>query len=85
MKITTMLAIMGTYENGVIKLDEEPKGASFSKVVVTFLEEKEEIQSEDLPRRLRLEDFHFAQSREALKNIKGSLSDASIDERISYL
>ena len=79
-----MLAIMGTYENGVIKLDEEPKGASFSKVVVTFLEENKEINKEDVPR-LRLEDFHFAQSREALKNIKGSLSDAATEERRSYL
>lgn len=80
-----MLAIMGTYENGVIKLDEEPKGASFFKVVVTFLEENKEIHSEDVPRRLRLEDFHFAKSREALKNIKGSLSDAATEERRSYL
>ncbi len=82
-----MLAIMGTYENGIIKLEEEPTDESFSKVVVTFLKEekKKEKQNDDAPKILKLEDFHFAQSREALKNIKGSLSDALIEERRSYL
>ena len=76
-----MLAIMGTYENGVIKLDEEPKGASFSKVVVTFLEENKEIQNKDFPKRLKWEDFHFEESREALKHITTSFSDTVIEER----
>ena len=76
-----MLAIMGTYENGVIKLDQEPKGASFSKVVVTFLEEKEEIHNEDVPTRLNWEDFHFEESRKALKHVKTSFSDTVIEER----
>ena len=76
-----MLAIMGTYENGVIKLDEEPKGASFAKVVVTFLEDKKEMGSEDVPTKLKWEDFHFEESREALKHVKTSFSDTVIEER----
>ena len=79
-----MLAIMGTYENGVIKLDEEPKGASFSKVVVTFLEVNKEINKEDVPR-LRLEDFHFEEARKITSKCKTSFSDTLIEERRSEL
>ena len=53
--------------------------------MVTFLKEEKEKQNENAPKILKLEDFHFAQSREALKHIKGSLSDALIEERRSYL
>ena len=82
-----MLTIMGTYENGVIKLEKEPEDEGFSKVMVTFLEDekKRKNQNSEAPKRLKLQDFHFAQSREALKNIKGSLSDTLIEERRSYL
>lgn len=80
-----MLAIMGTYENGVIKLDEEPKGASFSKVVVTFLEENKEIQNKDVPKRLKWEDFHFEEARKITSKCKTSFSDTLIEERRSEL
>jgi hypothetical protein len=43
-----MLAIMGTYEYGVIKLEEEPEGITFSRVIVTFLDkEKEKEENSD--------------------------------------
>ena len=80
-----MLAIMGTYENGVIKLDEEPKGSSYSKVVVTFLEENKEIHSEDVPKRLKWEDFHFEEARKITSKCKTSFSDTLIEERRSEL
>ena len=80
-----MLAIMGTYENGVIKLDEEPKGASFSKVVVTFLEENKETHIEEVPKRLKWEDFHFEEARKITSKCKTSFSDTLIDERRSEL
>ena len=80
-----MLAIMGTYENGVIKLDEEPTGASFSKVVVTFLEGKKETHIEDVPKRLEWEDFHFEEARKITSKCKTSFSDTLIEERRSEL
>ena len=80
-----MVAVMGTYENGVVKLNEEIKSETPLKVVVTFLEEFKAKEALDSPKRLRLEDFHFAESRAALKGIKGSLSDSLIEERRSYL
>ena len=42
-----MLAIMGTYENGVIKLEEEPEGITYSKVIVTFLDKESEKEKEE--------------------------------------
>jgi len=80
-----MLSIMGTYENGVIKLDEEPKSEGFSKVVVTFLEEKKEKESNDAPKRLKWEDFHFEEARKITSKCKTSFSDTLIEERRSEL
>jgi predicted DNA-binding antitoxin AbrB/MazE fold protein len=80
-----VVAIMGTYENGVIKLNEKIKSETPLKVVVTFLEEFKAKEEHNPPKRLRLEDFHFAESRAALKDIKGSLSESLIEERRSYL
>ncbi len=80
-----MVAVMGTYENGVVKLNEEIKSETPLKVVVTFLEEFKTKEGQNPPKRLRLEDFHFAESRKALKDIKGSLSESLIEERRSYL
>ena len=36
-------------------------------------------------KRLRFEDFNFLKSQEMLKDVKGTLSDAVIEERRSYL
>jgi hypothetical protein len=80
-----MVAIMGTYENGVVKLNEEIKSETPLKVIVTFLEELKTKEEPNAPKKLKLEDFHFAESRAALKGIKGSLSDSLIEERRSYL
>lgn len=41
--------------------------------------------SDTVNRNVKLSDFSFTKSRKVLKNIKGSLSDAVIGERRSYL
>lgn len=48
------------------------------KVIVTFIEE-----NADENKRLMLNDFSFAKSRELLKHVKDSISDAVIEERRS--
>jgi hypothetical protein len=50
------------------------------KVMVTFLDD----QSRDY-KRLTISDFGFSKSRELLKNVTGTLSDAVIEERRSLL
>ncbi|MEX8547034.1 MAG: hypothetical protein V5804_05470 [Mucilaginibacter sp.] len=76
-----MIAIAGTYQNGVVKLDEEIASKKPLKVIVTFLEEIEK----SIEKRLTLDDFSFAKGWEILKDYKGSLSDEVIRERRSEL
>lgn len=76
-----MLSIVGTYENGFIKLDKEYSTKNPVKVIVTFLEE---IQNKS-EKGLSLTDFSFSESKKNLQNFKGSFSDALIDERRSEL
>lgn len=73
-----MVAIAGTYQNGQLKLEEEAPSAKPWKVIVTFLEEPVPVSDK---RPLQWSDFSFDESREALKDYKGSLSDAVIEER----
>ena len=72
-----MVAVVGTYQNGYIKLDKEYSSNNPVKVIVIFLEDIQ-IQSE---KEISLSDFSFAKSQKILENYKGSLSDAVIEER----
>ncbi len=72
-----MIAIAGTYQNGIVKLDEEIASKKPVKVIVTFLEDTETASE----KRLTLDDFSFAKGQEILKNYKGSFSDTVIEER----
>ncbi|WP_299285652.1 hypothetical protein [uncultured Mucilaginibacter sp.] len=72
-----MIAIAGTYQNGIVKLDQEFQSKKPVKVIVTFLEDTENSSE----KRLTLDDFSFAKSQEALKDYKGSFSDTVIEER----
>lgn len=72
-----MLTLKGIYDNGTVKFDEEISVDSPVEVSVTFLEDVEKKPR----RRLMLSDFSFAESREVLKDFKGSLSDSVIEER----
>jgi hypothetical protein len=72
-----MLSIVGTYDNGYIKLDKDYSSKNPVKVIVTFLED---IQSKS-ESGLALTDFSFSKSQKNLQNFKGSFADAVIDER----
>jgi predicted DNA-binding antitoxin AbrB/MazE fold protein len=76
-----MIAVNGVYENGVVRLDRKIRAKKKMKVIVTFLDE--EISNE--PKRLKIEDFSFLESREKSKRYTGSLSDAVVEERRSDL
>ncbi len=72
-----MVAVVGTYQNGYVKLDKDYSSNNPVKVIVTFLEDIE-IQSE---KEISLSDFSFTKSQKNLENYKGSFSDAVIEER----
>lgn len=74
-----MLSIVGTYDNGLLKLDKDYITKNPVKVIVTFLEEvqnKSEIG-------LDLKDFSFSKSKKNLENFKGSFSATVVEERRS--
>jgi hypothetical protein len=72
-----MVAVVGTYQNGYVKLDKDYFSKNPVKVIITFLDEipNEKIQ------RLSLSDFSFSKSQKNLENFKGSFSDTVIEER----
>ncbi|CAN5572889.1 hypothetical protein BH10BAC3_BH10BAC3_16940 [soil metagenome] len=72
-----MVAVVGTYQNGYVKLDKEYSSNNPVKVIVTFLEDVQ-IQSD---KGLSLTDFSFSKSQKNLENYKGSFSDTVIEER----
>lgn len=74
---TSMIAVVGTYQNGVLKLDKEFSSENPLRVIVTFLDDVQPSSK----RPLSLSDFSFVQSQQNLENFKGSLSDALIEER----
>lgn len=72
-----MLAVRGVYENGEIKLKEKVSISGEIPVIVTFLED---IEMQE-PQKPDINKFSFKRSKEILKDYKGSLSDAVIEER----
>jgi len=76
-----MLAVVGTYQNGYVKLDKDYTTPNPVKVIVTFLEE---IQNPS-EKSLSLSDFSFSKSQQVLENLKGSLSDTVVEERRNEL
>ena len=76
-----MIQVSGTYNNGNITLDKALVIDKTVKVTVLFDENDISIKKE----RLSLKDFSFLKSRELLKDVKGPLSDAVIEERRSQL
>lgn len=72
-----MVAIVGTYQNGYVKLDKEYYSNNPVKVILTFLDEV----PTQIEKGLSLSDFSFAQSQRNLENFKGSFSDTVIEER----
>lgn len=72
-----MVTVVGTYQNGYVKLDKEYLSEKPVKVIVTFLEEIETTSE----KRLSLSDFSFSKSKRTLSDYKGSFSDTVIEER----
>jgi hypothetical protein len=76
-----MVAVVGTYQNGYVKLDKEYSSESPVKVIVTFLEEVDSGPNSYLS----LSDFSFSHSRKNLEKFKGSLTDSILEERRAEL
>ena len=76
-----MIQISGVYDNGNITLDRVIAINKPVKVIVSFAEDDVNVEKA----RLTLNDFSFLRSRELLKDVQGSLSDAVIEERRSAL
>ncbi len=74
-----LVSVEGVYQDGLVHLNDEVSVQNHTKVIVTFL--KEEKVESPAPKRLTLDDFSFRKSQEALKDYKGSFSDAVIEER----
>ena len=72
-----MVAVVGTYQNGRVKLDKDYPSDYPIKVIVTFLEDVQTSSEKGLS----LSDFSFAKSQKNLENFKGSFSDTVIEER----
>jgi len=72
-----MVAVVGTYQNGYVKLDQDYLSKNPVKVIVTFLEPVQ-IESD---KGLSLADFSFSKSQKNLENYKGSFSDTIVEER----
>lgn len=72
-----MLAVVGTYQNGYVKLDKDYPSDNPIKVIVTFLEVVQTVSDKVIS----LADFSFAKSQKNLENFKGSFSEAVIKER----
>ena len=72
-----MFSVVGTYQNGHLKLDKDYSTKNPVKVIVTFLEETQSKSNDGL----NLTDFSFSKSKKNLQNFKGSFADAVIEER----
>lgn len=76
-----MISLKGIYKNGKVQLYDEIKTEDPVEVIVTFLEDIEKTES----KKLDIDKFSFQKSRELLKDYKGSLSEAVINERRSAM
>lgn len=66
-----MLAVAGTYQNEILKLEKEYKSNLPVKVIVTFLDD---INLES-KKTISLSDFSFKKSQQNLIDIKRSFSE----------
>jgi len=74
-----MIAVVGTYQNGYIKLDKQVVSEENVRVIVTFPDDAVVSTEQSLS----LSDFSFSRSQKALENYSGSFSDTLIEERRS--
>lgn len=74
-----MLSVKGIFKDGKVIIQEAVKTENEVNVIVTFLEDVKAT----VVRKLDIEKFSFKKSKDILRNYKGSLSDAIIEERRS--
>ncbi|MFD1257947.1 hypothetical protein ACFQ3S_14155 [Mucilaginibacter terrae] len=72
-----MVQLSGIYNNGQITLEQNVSTSKPVKVMVTFMDEEVVVEE----KRLTLDMFSFNKTRELLKNVHTSFSDAVIEER----
>ena len=72
-----MYAVVGTYQNGYVVLDQNYPSNKPVKVIITFLDEIEP----NVEKGFSLSDFSFSKSQKRLENFKGSFGDSVVDER----
>jgi hypothetical protein len=72
-----MVSVYGIYKDGKVIMDNNLQIEAPAKVLITFLEKV----SLTTPNSIKWEDFHFDESRELLKGVKGNLSDDISKER----
>lgn len=72
-----MLTVRGIYDNGKVFLKEKVPIDKSTDVLITFLGEPEIRESS----KLDTKQFSFDKARKLLKEYKGSLSEAVIQER----
>ena len=72
-----MLSIVGTYQNGYVKLNKEYVTNTPVNVIVTFIEDIESTSESGISPA----DFSFAKSRKNLESFAGSFSEAVVEER----
>jgi hypothetical protein len=72
-----MLSIVGTYQNGYVKLNREYTTNTPVNVIVTFIEDIESTSESGIS----LANFSFAKSRKNLENFTGSFSETIVEER----
>jgi hypothetical protein len=77
-----MLTVKGIYKEGIVILPENIKFDKEVDVLVTFLEE---IEQKRRPKKSLKKQFSFKKSQALLKDFKGSLCEAVIEERRSQL
>ena len=69
-----MIAVAGTYQNGILILEKEYKSNLPIKVIVTFLDD---INSES-KKTISLSDLSFKKSQQNLSDVKGSFNESII-------
>lgn len=72
-----MVAVVGTFQNGYVKLDKDYFSKNPVKVIITFLDE----MPNEKVKILSLSDFSFSKSQKNFQNFKGSFSETVIEER----
>ncbi len=76
-----MLTVKGVYDQGKIKLSQDVKFKKVTNVLITFPEDSD--TEEIAP--LKKATYSFKKSRQLLKDYKGSLSQAVVEERRRFV